>query len=51
MTDAEIEQYTPGIHFTSEKDVGSEFRFFINVSDGDSVIAQSISLTSQKINK
>lgn len=46
MTEAEIETYTPGIHFTSSKGIGSEFRFFINITDSESIVAQSSKSTS-----
>jgi len=35
----ELEENKPGIHFTSQKGVGSEFRFYINTTDGENIVA------------
>ncbi|EAR97267.2 response regulator receiver domain protein (macronuclear) [Tetrahymena thermophila SB210] len=45
------EEYQPGIHFTSKKNVGSEFRFYINATDSEKLVENSISSAEKNILK
>ncbi|KAL4498633.1 hypothetical protein ABPG72_019751 [Tetrahymena utriculariae] len=45
------EEFQPGIHFTSNKNVGSEFRFYINATDSERLVENSISCGEKNIQK
>ncbi|KAL4481186.1 hypothetical protein ABPG73_016199 [Tetrahymena malaccensis] len=45
------EEYQPGIHFSSKKSVGSEFRFYINTTDSEKLVENSISSADKNIQK
>lgn len=46
-----LEEDLPGIHFTSQKNVGSDFRFYINTMDGESIVAKYLNTEGDKTTK